>query len=52
MDESVMSGLVEWVSGMDAGQIKAALQSSAAAPSLRDIDALAKFLYARANGLA
>jgi hypothetical protein len=52
MDESVMGGLLEWVEGMDAGQIKAALQSSVAASSIRDIDALAKYLYAKANGLA
>lgn len=52
MNPEVVSGLVAWAAGMSVDEILSAIEGSAVAPSLRDPPTLAKFLYAKANGLA
>ena len=52
MSDEVMAALIAWVDGMSVDDIKNAIASSANASSIRDPDCLAKFLYAKANGLA
>lgn len=51
MNEEVLAGLVAWVDGMSVDEIKSALTASARASSLRDVDTLARFLYAKATGV-
>ena len=52
MNPEVVEGLTAWVAGLSVEEIQGALEGSACASQLRDPATLARFLYARANGLA
>lgn len=49
MNDETMAGLVAWVGEMGVGEIRDALAASAAASSIRDVDTLARYLFAKAN---
>jgi len=52
MNPEVMDGLVAWVAGMSATEIQAVIEGSACASQIQDPGLLARFLFAKANGLA
>lgn len=52
MNPETLDGLAAWVDGMSIDEIKVALAASMNSSSVRDPDTLARYLYARANGLA
>ena len=51
MNSELLDALVAWVDGLDVNQIFAALMSMKNVNALRDPPTIAKFLWARSNGL-